>query len=294
MTNERLSRIHRTCGAIARFLLLAGILRTGQAQGQGGGRWRGARSSSSGTSSPRPIPTSPPCGSRRCADGRTWTCAGAPSSSARSSPRKGWTTSPFNLFPAKGRYMWRDMEREAAGSGCRCVGPTRSRRTASIAARVALLGADARLGARPSPRRCIGPSSARAAASRNPAAVGAILPAPRPRGRRRPQGGAEASRTRRRLKAVGEEARSRGIFGAPTFFTEDGEMFWGNDRLEQALAWATGERARPAVAAAMIGELRADPSVILGPRLRRLPEWRRYCVRSPTARTACFTLQIAL
>ncbi len=21
---------------------------------------------------------------------------------------------------------------------------------------------------------------------------------------------------------------SRGIFGAPTFFTEDGEMFWGN------------------------------------------------------------------
>ena len=39
-----------------------------------------------------------------------------------------------------------------------------------------------------------------------------------------------------------EEARSRGVFGAPTFFAEDGEMFWGNDRLEQALAWASGER----------------------------------------------------
>jgi 2-hydroxychromene-2-carboxylate isomerase len=32
------------------------------------------------------------------------------------------------------------------------------------------------------------------------------------------------------------------VFGAPTFFSEDGEMFWGNDRLEQALAWAAGER----------------------------------------------------
>ena len=24
---------------------------------------------------------------------------------------QGWNTSPFNLFPAKGRYMWRDVER---------------------------------------------------------------------------------------------------------------------------------------------------------------------------------------
>jgi 2-hydroxychromene-2-carboxylate isomerase len=28
------------------------------------------------------------------------------------------------------------------------------------------------------------------------------------------------------------------IFGAPTFATEDDDLFWGNDRLEQALAWA--------------------------------------------------------
>jgi 2-hydroxychromene-2-carboxylate isomerase len=24
---------------------------------------------------------------------------------------QGWDTSPFNLYPAKGRYMWRDLER---------------------------------------------------------------------------------------------------------------------------------------------------------------------------------------
>jgi 2-hydroxychromene-2-carboxylate isomerase len=28
------------------------------------------------------------------------------------------------------------------------------------------------------------------------------------------------------------------VFGAPTFTTAGGELFWGNDRLEQALRWA--------------------------------------------------------
>ena len=32
-------------------------------------------------------------------------------------------------------------------------------------------------------------------------------------------------------------AQEIGIFGAPTFITADGELFWGDDRLEQALAW---------------------------------------------------------
>jgi 2-hydroxychromene-2-carboxylate isomerase len=30
-------------------------------------------------------------------------------------------------------------------------------------------------------------------------------------------------------------AEQRGIFGALSFVTADGELFWGNDRLEQAL-----------------------------------------------------------
>ena len=37
-----------------------------------------------------------------------------------------------------------------------------------------------------------------------------------------------------------DEARSHGIFGSPSFVTEDGEMFWGDDRLEEAIAWAAG------------------------------------------------------
>jgi 2-hydroxychromene-2-carboxylate isomerase len=41
-----------------------------------------------------------------------------------------------------------------------------------------------------------------------------------------------------RLKAQTQEAADLGIFGAPTFVTPDGELFWGNDRLERALAWS--------------------------------------------------------
>jgi 2-hydroxychromene-2-carboxylate isomerase len=40
-----------------------------------------------------------------------------------------------------------------------------------------------------------------------------------------------------RLKQQTADAQARGIFGAPSFVTR-GELFWGDDRLEAALAWA--------------------------------------------------------
>jgi 2-hydroxychromene-2-carboxylate isomerase len=40
-------------------------------------------------------------------------------------------------------------------------------------------------------------------------------------------------------------AADLGIFGAPSFVTEDGELFWGNDRLEDALDWAVKGTLRP-------------------------------------------------
>ncbi len=43
-----------------------------------------------------------------------------------------------------------------------------------------------------------------------------------------------------RYEARTQEARARGIFGAPSFVTEDRELFWGDDRLEEAIAWAAG------------------------------------------------------
>jgi 2-hydroxychromene-2-carboxylate isomerase len=49
-----------------------------------------------------------------------------------------------------------------------------------------------------------------------------------------------------KLRANTEEAQRIGIFGAPSFVTPDGELFWGNDRLEQALAWAKRLKGRMA------------------------------------------------
>jgi 2-hydroxychromene-2-carboxylate isomerase len=157
---------------------------------------------------------------------------------------QGWTSSPFNLYPAKGRYMWRDMEREAARLGLPCFRPDPFPQNSLIAARVALFGADK--GWTPAftkavyaqefgEGRNIGePSVVGEILSRLGLDAGAVL--------KEAQG--DANKTR--LKALGEEARSRGIFGAPTFFTEDGEMFWGNDRLEQAFRWASGDSAQRA------------------------------------------------
>jgi 2-hydroxychromene-2-carboxylate isomerase len=48
---------------------------------------------------------------------------------------------------------------------------------------------------------------------------------------------AQAEPTRKLLREQTDQARVRGIFGAPTFFVGT-EMFWGNDRLEDALEFA--------------------------------------------------------
>ena len=39
------------------------------------------------------------------------------------------------------------------------------------------------------------------------------------------------------LRATTADAQSRGVFGAPSFTVGD-ELFWGDDRLEDALDWA--------------------------------------------------------
>ncbi len=48
---------------------------------------------------------------------------------------------------------------------------------------------------------------------------------------------AESSRIERRFEIETRAARERGIFGAPSFIV-DGELFWGDDRLEDAVAHA--------------------------------------------------------
>ncbi len=154
---------------------------------------------------------------------------------------QGWTNSPFVLVPAKGRNMWRDMEREAARLSLPPVRqPTSFPQNSLSAVRVANLALQEPWLA-PFSRAIFARAFAQGLSIAEPAAVAAVL------------GdlgldsdsvlrAASAEPNKTRLKAVGEEARSRGIYGAPSFLAEDGELFWGNDRLEAALAWAAGSR----------------------------------------------------
>jgi 2-hydroxychromene-2-carboxylate isomerase len=53
---------------------------------------------------------------------------------------QGWDTSPFNLYPAKGRYMLRDCERQAAALGLTFRLPEPFPQNTLLAARVAVVG----------------------------------------------------------------------------------------------------------------------------------------------------------
>ena len=154
---------------------------------------------------------------------------------------QGWTTSPFNLFPAKGRNMWRDLAREAARHGLPPVTrPDPFPQNSLSATRAAILG-QGEDWLIPFTQAVFRASFAEGRSIAEPASVIAILDSLGLDGTQLLKAAsAEANKTR--LRVAGEEARSRGIYGAPSFLTEDGELFWGNDRLEQVLAWAVGER----------------------------------------------------
>ena len=54
---------------------------------------------------------------------------------------QGWNDSPFNIYPAKGAYMWRDMERECARHGIPFRRPSQFPRNGLTAARIATAAA---------------------------------------------------------------------------------------------------------------------------------------------------------
>jgi 2-hydroxychromene-2-carboxylate isomerase len=149
---------------------------------------------------------------------------------------QGWNTSPFNLYPAKGRHMWRDLERICADLALPFRRPDRFPQNSLLAARVALVGLNESWG----DDFCVGVFRAQFAGGRpidDTGTIGKILAglnvAPAAM-----LAAAQSDDNKVRLRAQTEEAQRRGLFGAPTFTTADGELFWGNDRLERALVWA--------------------------------------------------------
>ena len=143
---------------------------------------------------------------------------------------------PFRTKPVKLAYMWRDIERRAALYGLPFAGPAPyPLKDVSLADGVALLGAregwcleytaavyrrwflghqdmsnDEQIGA------------ALKEVGQNPERIIAL---------------ARGDGLQAELVSATERAKGLGVFGSPTFVVGD-EVFWGDDRLDDAITWA--------------------------------------------------------
>ena len=144
---------------------------------------------------------------------------------------------PFSNKPIKAAYMWRDIKRRARWYGIPANVPAPYPSPALEAAnRVAILGVKegwCEAYAKATYRRWFvdghhvgcepNLSDSLLEIGQNPARV---LPL------------ADSEEFASLLKAATDEARSLQIFGSPSFVVE-GEVFWGDDRLEDAIRWRT-------------------------------------------------------
>jgi 2-hydroxychromene-2-carboxylate isomerase len=150
--------------------------------------------------------------------------------------QQGMKDTPFNVVPVKGRYMWRDMERLCASLELPLQRPDIFPQHTILAARVAIIGVEEGWIAQYAPAVY----RANFADNRDISSAATLGPIIASAG-----GDADAVLARAAtdeikaaLRAASEEAMALGIFGAPSFVTGDGELFWGHDRMEAALDWA--------------------------------------------------------
>ena len=152
---------------------------------------------------------------------------------------QGWRNSPFNLFPAKGRNMWRDLERICGRLKLPLHRTDPFPQNSLLAALTALAVPDE---LRPAFSRAVYhaafgqglPIAERETLVAILTSLGLHPSAMLER--------AASEEVKARLKRENDEAKRLGIYGAPSCVTEDGELFWGNDRIEAALDWEIGMR----------------------------------------------------
>ncbi len=148
---------------------------------------------------------------------------------------------PFPEGSAKTAYMWRDLERRAATLGVPFRKPEAYPVNSLPTARVAMVGTregwcqrfteeafrlhwteGCAIGSDENLQRALDALGLDAAAVRERA---------------------NAAENKEALKGQTARAVQRGLFGAPSFVVE-GELFWGDDRLEEAVAWAAQGKVR--------------------------------------------------
>jgi 2-hydroxychromene-2-carboxylate isomerase len=155
----------------------------------------------------------------------------------------GMESSPFVLQKEKGAYMQQDMTRLCRKYGLPpWVKPSVFPRLGLLPSRIVLLGAEQPwVGA--FCRKVMELNFVLDQEINHPAQIEPILTAlDLPSSDILEQAQSESIKTR--LREQTDQARARGIFGAPTFFVGT-EMFWGNDRLDDALALASEWVSKP-------------------------------------------------
>lgn len=148
---------------------------------------------------------------------------------------RGWDDSPFRLFPDKGEYMMREVARLADKYGIAFRRPTGFPRMGVLPSRVALIGLESDWGK----RFCLEIFRANFVddlemqqedvVAERLRRVG-VEPGP-------VIARAKSDEIKQAFRDQVERAQALGIFGAPMMFAGK-EMFWGNDRVEDALEWA--------------------------------------------------------
>ncbi len=151
---------------------------------------------------------------------------------------KGWNTSPFLLDEVKGAYMWRDMARRAQRFGLPFQKPAIFPVHSLLAART-MTAALAEPWCGAFAREVFAAQFARGEDISDPEVLARALE----KQVSEPGHWLALSATndvKAELRSRTETAASIGLFGAPSFRVGD-EIFWGDDRLEDAIAWASEE-----------------------------------------------------
>ncbi|WP_171122519.1 MULTISPECIES: 2-hydroxychromene-2-carboxylate isomerase [unclassified Ruegeria] len=148
---------------------------------------------------------------------------------------QGWDNSPFNLYPAKGRYMWRDMERLTAQRNLPFQKPNPFPQNGLKAARLTLAIEDH--AQRAAFSRAV--YSAEFANGQNIADDAVLRPCLAEAGLSQDLlDKTQDPAVKAALITQTKTAQDNGLFGAPSFLV-GGELFWGDDRLEDAVRFAT-------------------------------------------------------
>jgi 2-hydroxychromene-2-carboxylate isomerase len=145
---------------------------------------------------------------------------------------QGIKDSPFNVQPVRGRYMWRDLERLCHKYDLPWRKPSVFPRHSVLAGRVAC-GAGEAMG--PLVKAIFRANFAEDRDIASPPVLREIVESAGGDGARAVQL-AETPEVKAQLRANTTEARQLGIFGAPDFIAQ-GELFFGQDRMDDAIAW---------------------------------------------------------